>query len=76
VDTSFDTPATVSIGITGTVSKYGPTSAWDLQAAAKTSFGYKPNEPAAGAESMIATYSAAGATVGAARILTTYVIPS
>jgi hypothetical protein len=79
IDTAFDGTPTLSIGISGTLAKYGPTSAWDLTAAnggAKSSYVYHPNEPATSAESLIATLSAGGATVGSLRILTSYVIPS
>lgn len=76
VDTPFDGTPSLSVGISGTPSKYMPTTAVDLTAAAKTAFEYTPNEQAVGStEAMIATYSQGGAAVGAARILTAYVIP-
>lgn len=79
IDTPFDGTPTLSVGISGTTSKYGPTTAWDLTAAiggAKTGYVYHPNEPATTSEALIATYSAGGATVGAGRILVRYAIPS
>jgi hypothetical protein len=77
IDTSFDGTPTLSMGISGTTSKYMPTSALDLTAAAKTRFKFHPNEPAVGTtEALILTYSAGSATVGAAHVLTHYVIPS
>lgn len=77
IDTPFDGTPTLSIGITGTTSKYMPSTAVDLTAAAATIFDYEPGLPAeAGTEAMIATFAGGGATVGSARILTAYVIPS
>ena len=77
IDTAFDGTPTVSVGVTGTTAKYMPTTAADLTAVAKTSFEYTPNEPASGSTTaLIATYSQGSATVGAAHILTAYVIPS
>lgn len=77
IDTAFDGTPTLSIGITGSTSKYMPSTAIDLNAAANTVFDYEPGLPAeVGTEAMIATYSAGGASVGSARILTAYVIPS
>jgi hypothetical protein len=78
VDTAFDGSPSLSAGISGTTAKFMPSTALDLTAAAKTRFKYHPNEPAdsGGTEAIIATYSAGGASVGAARILVAYVIPS
>lgn len=77
IDTAFNGTPTLSVGVSGTTSKYAPTSAWDLTAAAKTRFKYHPNEPASGSTAaLIATYSAGGASAGAAHILTWYCIPS
>jgi hypothetical protein len=77
VDTAFDGTPTLSVGITGTTSKYMPTSAVDLTATAKTRFRYHPNEAASGSTvALIATYSAGSATVGAAHIIVYYSIPS
>jgi len=77
IDTPFDGAPTLSIGITGTVSKYMPTSAVDLTAAAGTVFEYVPGTaPAGGAESIIGTYAQGGATVGSARIEFDYALPS
>lgn len=77
IDTPFNGVPSLSVGITGTLSKYLAASAVDLTAAAGTSFEVDPGVVANGsAESIIATYAAAGATAGAARILMTYVIPS
>lgn len=77
VDTSFDGTPTVSVGVAGTTSKFMSASHVDLTEAAGTSFEVSPNQPAgSGTEDLIATYSAGGATAGAARILVYYAIPS
>ena len=69
IDTAFDGAPSVSIGIAGSVSKYLAATEVDLTAAALTSFHVHPGLPAQGAEALIATYSAGGASAGAARIL-------
>lgn len=77
IDTAFDGAPTVTIGVTGTTSKYAGATDSDLTAQAGTVFEIVPGQTANGAtENLIATYSAASATVGAARILIYYVIPS
>lgn len=77
VDESFDGTPTLSLGITGTLSKYMATTENDLTAAAGTVFVVNPAEVPVGAtENLIATYSAGGATEGAGRIEIDYVIPS
>jgi hypothetical protein len=77
IDTPFNGTPSLSIGITGTTSKYMGTGQVDLTAAAGISFGVQPNLAAPGStENIIATYSAGGATAGAARILGFYCIPS
>lgn len=76
IDTAFDGTPSLSIGIAGTTSKYVGTGDIDLTQPATTSFIVHPNLPAQGAEAIIATYVAGGATVGAARILTHFVTPS
>jgi hypothetical protein len=78
IDTPFSggTP-TLSIGITGTTSKYVSTGQVDLTAAAGTIFQVEPGViPPGTTENVIATYSAGGATAGAARILGYYSVPS
>lgn len=69
IDTVFDGAPSLSIGISGTVSKYMAATEIDLTAAAGTSFIVHPGKDAQGAEALIATYSAGGASAGAARIL-------
>jgi hypothetical protein len=77
VDTPFNGAPSLSVGITGTTSKYMSSTQVDLTADAKTVFEVEPGEPApGGAENLIATYAAGGATAGSARILVDYVIPS
>jgi hypothetical protein len=76
IDTAFDGTPSLSIGITGTTSKYAGTSDIDLTAAAGTVFQIHPGLDAQGAEALIATYSAGGATVGAARIIVHYATPA
>jgi len=77
IDTAFDGTPTMSIGITGMTSKYVGTGSVDLTAPAGTIFEVCPGVAApGGSENLITTYSAGGATVGAARILGYYAIPS
>ena len=68
IDTPFDGTPSLSIGIAGQTSKYMAATDVDLKDTARTSFVVHPNLPAQGVESLIATYSAGGATAGAARI--------
>jgi hypothetical protein len=76
IDTAFDGTPSLSIGITGTTSKYAGTTDIDLTATAGTSFQIHPNKDAQGVEALIATYSAGSATVGAARIIVHYATPA
>lgn len=74
VDTAFDGTPSVSIGISGTTSKYMASSAVDLTATGI--YEVHPGLAAQGAEALIATYSAGSAAQGAARILVYYATPS
>lgn len=76
IDTAFDGTPSASVGIAGTTSKYAGTTDIDLTAAAGTTFTVHPGIAAAGAESLIITYTAGGATVGAARFLVHYATPA
>ena len=77
IDTAFNGTPTMSIGIAGTVSKYVASNLLHLTEAAGTVFDIVPGvQAAAGIEAIIATYAAGGATAGAARIITSYSIPS
>ena len=76
IDTSFNGTPSLSIGISGTTSKYMGSGQVDLTAAAGTIFEVDPGQVANGStENLIATYSAGSASAGAARILVDYVIP-
>lgn len=77
VDTQFNGTPSLSVGIAGQTAKYMGATDNDLTAVAETSFAVTPNKtPVGTTEAIIATYSAGGASAGAARILVTYVIPS
>ena len=76
IDTAFDGTPSLSIGITGTTSKYASTTDVDLTAAAGTVFTIHPGLGAQGVEALIATYAAGGATAGAARIIVHYATPA
>lgn len=72
IDTAFDGTPSMSVGIAGTASKYMASTQVDLTMAAATVFEVSPGLPAAAAEDLIITYSAGGATVGAARVEVDY----
>jgi len=77
IDAPFDGAPSLSIGVTGELSRYLGSTQVDLTAAAGTVFEVDPAAAAeATAQDLIATYSAGGATQGAARMLVSYVIPS
>lgn len=77
VDTAFDGTPSMSVGVSGTTSKYMASTQVDLSAAAKTSFEVSPNEQAVGTtEDLIISYTSGSATQGAARVLVSYVIPA
>ena len=75
VDTAF-TPGTptVSIGVSGTTSKYMSTGDLDLTVAG--TYEVHPGVAAAGVEALIATYAASSASAGAARILVYFSTPA
>lgn len=77
VDTAFNGTPSLSIGVSGTTSKYMSSTQVDLTAAATTVFEVTPGLTASGStEALIATYAAGSASAGAARIEVDYVIPS
>jgi hypothetical protein len=77
LDTAFNGTPTLSIGITGTTSKYMGSTQVDLTAAATTVFEVDPGLASVGTtEPLIATYTAGSASAGAARIEISYCIPS
>lgn len=76
IDTPFNGTATMSIGVSGTASKYMGSTDVDLTAAAGTTFQVHPGLSAQGAESLILTYAAGGSTAGAARAIVFYGTPA
>jgi hypothetical protein len=77
IDTAFDGTPSLSVGVSGTTSKYMGSTQIDLTAAAGTVFEVDPGLDADGSsEDLIATYSAGGASVGAARIIVEYGVPA
>lgn len=75
VDTAFNgTTPTVTVGISGTTSKYSTTADVDLKTAG--AYVIHPNLVAQGAESLIATYSASTSSAGAGRIVVAYATPT
>ncbi|MGE0680766.1 MAG: hypothetical protein AB7P69_07640, partial [Candidatus Binatia bacterium] len=76
IDTPFDGTPSLSVGVSGTTSKYLASTEVDLTAPAGTVFEVNPGKEAQGVEALIATYSSGGAAQGAARILTYYGTPS
>lgn len=75
VDTAFNGTPSLSIGITGTTSKYFASNQVDLTTVSQYET-YPAIAANASAENLIATYSAGGATAGSARIEVDYVIPA
>ena len=77
IDTQFDGSPTLTVGVSGTTSKYMTSTQNSLVATAKSRYESSPSEAAApSGEALIATYAAGGATQGAARILVFYSVPS
>lgn len=77
VDEAFDGAPSLSIGVSGELSKYLGSTQVDLTAAAGTVFEVCPGlEANSSEEDLVATYTSGGATAGAARLLISYVIPS
>lgn len=77
IDTAFDGTPSASVGISGTVSKYAPSTDIDLTEVAGTVIELHPGVAApVGTEALIITYAAGSATVGSARFLVFYAIPS
>lgn len=75
VDTAFNgTSPTLSIGISGSVSKYMGTGDLDLKTVGV--YEITPGKTAQGVEALIATYSASSSSTGAARILVEYSTPA
>jgi hypothetical protein len=82
VEVIIDTPwatgtATMTVGVSGTTSKYAGSNLIDLYGAAKDIYVSTPGEAASGsAESLIITYAASTSTAGAARVLVYYSNPA
>lgn len=80
VDTLFNGTPSMSVGISGNTSKYMASTQVSLAGAGETApviFEVQPGiTPTGSTESLIITYSAGGASAGAARVLVGYVIPS
>lgn len=76
IDTPFNGAPTLAIGITGNNGKYMGSAEIDLTLPAGTKFVIQNSLGAQGSEALIATYSAGGASAGAARIITSYASPT
>lgn len=76
VDTAFDGTPSMSIGISGNTSKFVPSTAIDLTTTGIYEYDMSDVAAVGSTEAVIATYSAGGASVGSARILFEYSIPS
>lgn len=76
VDTAFDgTAPTLSVGVSGTTSKYSPSTAQDLKTAGVYEF--HPGLTADGTtNAIIVTYSADSSSAGAARVQVHYSVPT
>jgi hypothetical protein len=75
VDTAFDGTPSASVGISGNTSKY--VGSGDINLTAAAGWWVTPNLPAdTASEALIISYSAGGATTGAARVVVNYSIPS
>ena len=82
VEVIIDTPysggsPSLSVGVSGTTSKYLGTTDVDLTASAKSRFQTFPNEPASGStEAVIVTLSPDTCDAGSARVLVNYRVPT
>lgn len=77
IDTTFDGTPTISVGKSGSTSKYLGSTDVDLTLAAGTRFDIRSSNAASGStEAVIITYSAGSATVGSARIIIDYSVPA
>jgi hypothetical protein len=77
VDTAFNGSPSLSVGISGTTSKYLGSTQVDLTASATTVFEVYPGLAASGSsENILISYTAGGASAGAARVEVDYVVPS
>lgn len=74
VDTAFNGTSTMSVGISGTTSKYVAATQVDLTTTGQ--YRIHPGQAAQGAEALIITYAAGGASAGAARVVVHYATPA
>lgn len=74
VDTAFNGTPSMSVGIAGTTSKYLAATQVDLTTLGQ--YRVHPGIAAAGAEALIITYAAGGASAGAARVVVHYATPT
>lgn len=75
VDTAFNGTPSLSVGIAGTTSKYVASNQFDLATVGQYEI-YPSLAANTVSENLIATYSAGGASAGAARIEVDYAIPA
>lgn len=77
VDTAFTggTSPTLTVGVSGTTSKYVGSGDNDLTTAGRYMV-HPSNLPDVSTEALIATYSAGGSSAGSARVITTYSVPA
>lgn len=78
IDTPFNgTAPSMSVGISGTTSKYMGATGNNLKDGSGTRFVAHPNHPAVGAtEDIIVTLNADSSSAGSARVLVTYSVPA
>lgn len=76
IDTAFNGTPTLTIGIAGTTAKYMGATQNNLNGTAGDVYQTNPGLPSTAGEALIATYSAGGASAGAARILVHYSVPT
>ena len=76
IDVAFNGAPTLTIGITASTAKYMTSAQNTLTRPAGDGFETNPKLPATAGEALIATYAAGGATIGSARILVHYSVPS
>lgn len=77
IDTAFNGTPSLSVGISGSTSKYLSSNQVDLTAAANTIFEVYPGKAAnVSTEALQISYTAGSATAGAARVEIDYVVPT
>ena len=76
IDTAFNGTPTLTIGIAGTTSKYMASAQNVLTRPSGDAYETNPKLPSTAGEALVATYSAGSASLGSARILIHYSVPS